>query len=168
MRLPRSESSRKAAWPSQVSVAMRLLSREGREHRRTVRSEREAVHALARRLLPALLVVLAAFADSRGAHGLAFYALLGAVPFAAVAAIAAFGEQLDSRGDAVAAMQALLWGLVVVLLVVSCWARGAALPGAPPLAISTVVGCLGVFAIKVVLAAAPYARRLAELLPAKP
>jgi len=81
---------------------------------------------MGRRLLPALLVVLAALADGRGAHGLAFYALLGAVPFAAVAAIAAFGEQLDSRGDAVAAMQALLWGLVVVLLVVSCSARSGA------------------------------------------
>jgi hypothetical protein len=121
-----------------------------------------------RRLLPALLVVLAAVADGRGAHELAFYSLLGAVPFAAVAAIAAFGEQLDSRDGAVGALQALLWGVVVVLLVVSCSARSGALHGVPPVAISTVVGCLGVFGIKLVLAGVPYARRLAELLPAKP
>jgi hypothetical protein len=121
-----------------------------------------------RRLLPALLVVLAAFADGRGAHGLAFYSLLGAVPFAAVAAIAAFGDQLDSRDDAVGTLQAILWGLVVVLLVVSCSARSGALHGVPPVAVSTVVGGHGVFGIKLALAAAPYARRRAEKLPAKP
>jgi hypothetical protein len=119
-------------------------------------------------VLPALLVVLAAVADGRDAHELAFYALLGAVPFAAVAAIAAFGDQLDSRDGAVGALQAMLWGLAVVLLVVSCSARSGAVHGVPPIAVSTVVGCLGVFGSKLVLAAAPYVRRLAELLPAKP
>jgi xanthine/uracil permease len=119
-------------------------------------------------VLPALLVAAAAFADARGSHGLALDALLGAVPFAAVAAIAAFGDYLEAREDAVGALQALLWGIVVLLLVVSCSVRSSALHGVPPLAVSTVVGCLGIFAIKAALAAAPYARRLAELLPAKP
>jgi len=119
-------------------------------------------------VLPALLVVVAALADSRGSHGAAFDALLGAVPFAAVAAIAAFGSFLEARDDAVVALQALLWGLVVVLLVVSCSVRSSAIHGVPPLAVSTVVGCLGIFAIKLAVAAAPYVRRLADLLPAKP
>ena len=40
-----------------------------------------------RRALPALLAVIAAAADARGAHGLAFDALLAAVPFTAVTAL---------------------------------------------------------------------------------
>ena len=115
-----------------------------------------------------VFVVLAAVADSRGSHGLALNLLLGAVPFAAVAAITAFGRYLDARDDAVAALQALLWGLVVVLVVVSCSVRSAALQGVPPLGVSTVVACLGIFGIKLAVTVAPYARRLAELLPAKP
>jgi hypothetical protein len=119
-------------------------------------------------VLPVVLVVCAVAADSRGAHGLALNTLLGAVPFAAVAAISAFGRYLDSHDDAVAALQALLWGAAVVLLVVSCSVRSAALEGVPPLGVSTVVACLGIFAIKLAVAASPYARRLADLLPAKP
>jgi hypothetical protein len=46
--------------------------------------------------------------------------------------------------------------------------RSAALHGVPPLGVSTVVACLGIFAIKLALVGAPYVRRLAELLPAKP
>jgi hypothetical protein len=65
-------------------------------------------------------------------------------------------------------MQALLWAFVVVLLVLSCSVRSGALHGVPPLAVSTVVACLGLFGIKAALAVAPHARRLAELLPAKP
>jgi hypothetical protein len=34
--------------------------------------------------------------------------------------------------------------------------------------VSTVVACLGIFAIKLAVAAAPYVRRLGDLLPAKP
>ncbi len=124
--------------------------------------------AVGRRVLPALLVTLAAIADSRGFHGLAFDALLVAIPFAAVAALAAFGSYLEVREDAVAALQALLSGLVVPLLVVSCMVRSAALHGIPPLAVTTVVACLVIFTVKVTVAAAPYARRLAQLRPAKP
>ncbi len=53
---------------------------------------RAKLRAVGRRALPAVLVVAAAFADARGAHGLAFDALLAAIPFAAVAALAAFGD----------------------------------------------------------------------------
>jgi hypothetical protein len=119
-------------------------------------------------LLPALLVVVAAFADGRGRHALALDALLLAVPFAAVCAIAAFGGYLDRRDDAVVALQALLWGVALVLLVLSCEVRSNAIHGVPPLAVSSLVACLGTFAIKAAVAAAPYARRLAALRPAKP
>jgi hypothetical protein len=119
-------------------------------------------------LLPALLVVVAAFADGRGRHALALDALLLAVPFAAVCAIAAFGGYLDRRDDAVVALQALLWGVALVLLVLSCEVRSNAIHGVPPLAVSSLVACLGTFAIKAAVAVAPHARRLAALRPAKP
>jgi hypothetical protein len=119
-------------------------------------------------VLPALLVILAAYADSRGSHRLAFDALLVAVPCACVAALAAFGSFLDSRDDAVAAFQALAWAVVVLLLTLSCSVRSSAVHALPPLATSTVAACLVVFAIQLVLAAAPFLRRLASLRPAKP
>ncbi|HZO97468.1 MAG TPA: hypothetical protein VFB42_08865 [Gaiellaceae bacterium] len=119
-------------------------------------------------MLPALLVAAAAAADAHGAHGLALDALLAAVPFAAVAGLAAFGGYLDRRDDPVVALQALLWAVALVLLLVSCEVRSSAIHGVPPLAVSSLVACLGVFAIKAVVAAAPYARRLAALRPAKP
>ena len=117
-------------------------------------------------MLPALLALSAAVADSAGAHGLARAALLLAVPFAAVAALTVFGDFLDVREDTVLALQALLWAFVVVLLVLACAARASSV-GPPPLAESALVTALGVFAVKAVVAAAPLARRLA-LRPAKP
>jgi hypothetical protein len=119
-------------------------------------------------VLPAVLVTIAAIADAHGSHGLALDALLAAVPFAAVGAIAAFGGYLDRRDDAVVALQALLSGFALVLLLVSCEARSSAIHGVPPVAVSSLVACLGVFVIKASVAAAPYARRLAALRPAKP
>ncbi|HEY3921314.1 MAG TPA: hypothetical protein VGL76_04275 [Gaiellaceae bacterium] len=123
---------------------------------------------MGRRVLPGLLVTVAAIADGHGRHHLALDALLGAVPFAAVCAIAAFGAFLDKRDDAVVALQALLWGVVLVLLVLSCEVRSNALHGVPPLAASSLAACLGIFAIKAAFAAPPYLRRLVELRPAKP
>ena len=124
---------------------------------------------MGRRALPAVLVVIAAFADARGAHGLAFNALLGAIPFAAVSALVGFGEYLERREDAVAGLQALLWTLAVALLVLSCAARSPATEthALPPLGASALVGCLAVLAIKVCVAVAPQLRRVA-LHTAKP
>ena len=119
-------------------------------------------------MLPALLVVLAAVADARGAHALARDALLAAVPFVAVSALVAFGDYLDARGDAVVRLQTLLWAAVLALLVLSCAMRSDAIQGVPPLAVSSLVAALALMALKGVVAAAPYARRLAELRPAKP
>lgn len=120
-------------------------------------------------MLPAVLAAVAAVADARGGHGIAFDALLGAIPFTAVAALVSFGEYLERREDAVGGLQALLWGLALALLVLSCAARSPATQTQtlPPLGWSALVSCLGVFAIKVVVAVAPHLRRLA-LHPAKP
>jgi hypothetical protein len=125
---------------------------------------------MGRRALPALLALVAAMADGRGAHGLAFDALLAAVPFAAVSSLEAFGGYLEDRENAVGGLQALLWTLALGLLVLSCAARSPATQTAtlPPLGWSALVGCMGVFAIKVSVAAAPFVRRLAVPRTAKP
>jgi peptidoglycan/LPS O-acetylase OafA/YrhL len=125
--------------------------------------------AVARRALPALLVLVADFADTRRGHGLAFDALLGAVPFAAVSALVGFGEYLEDREDSVAGLQALLWTLATSLLVLSCAARSPATEthALPPLGASALVGCLAVLAIKAFVAIAPQLRRVA-LHTAKP
>ena len=122
-----------------------------------------------RRVLPALLAVIAAVADARGAHGLAFDTLLAAVPFTAVTALVCFGEYLEHRQGSLAGLQSLLWAVALALLVLSCAARSPATQThtLPPLGASALIACLAVFGIKLVLAGAPYLRRLA-LRPAKP
>src|SRR4051794_17698055 len=87
---------------------------------------RENLRFVGRRVLPVVLTVLAALADARGAYGLAFDELVGAIPFAAVAAVVGFGEYLERREDAVGGLQALLWTLALGLLVLSCAARSPA------------------------------------------
>jgi hypothetical protein len=123
-----------------------------------------------RRVLPALLAIAAAYADSRGSHGLAFDALLGAIPLSAVAALECFGAYLDDRVDAVLGLQALLWALALGLLVLSCAARSPAteMHTLPTLGWSALVACLGVFAIKACVGVSPFLRRLALAQLAKP
>src|ERR671936_577853 len=84
---------------------------------------------MARRATPVGLVLIATAADGAGAHGLAFYALLLAVPAAAVAALEAFGQVLDGAGEH---LHALLWALLLALVVVGAGGRGGG-RGAPPL-----------------------------------
>jgi hypothetical protein len=123
-----------------------------------------------RRVLPAVLAIVATVADRHGAHGLAFYALLGAVPFAATSGIVSFGMYLERRDDAIVAFQALLWGFVLVLLVLSCAARSPATAAhqLPPLGWSALVAALAVFALKACLGVLPFVRQLALARPAKP
>ncbi len=123
---------------------------------------------MVRPVLSALFAVIAAVADSRGAHGLAFYALLGAVPFTGVAALEAFGRYLDERGRALSGLQSLLWLLALTMLVLSCAVRSPAAPlhSVPPLATSALTALLCIYALKVLLTLAPYARL--ALRPAKP
>ena len=121
-----------------------------------------------RRLLPGLLALAAFYADGRGSHGLAFDALLGAIPFAAVSALETFGTFLDARDDAVVGVQALLWTLALALLVLSCAARSPETTAGslPTLGASALAAALVVFAVKTCVAVGPLVRRVA--LPAKP
>ncbi|MBA2384909.1 MAG: hypothetical protein H0V68_09665, partial [Actinobacteria bacterium] len=52
------------------------------------------------RLVSVAFVVGAALADAAGAHALAYYALVAAVPVAAVVALSAFGDVLDGSAAA--------------------------------------------------------------------
>jgi hypothetical protein len=122
--------------------------------------------SVGRRVLPALLAVVAASADAADAHTAALYALLGALPLAAVSALWTFGDYLETRADSRSALQSILWGLAVVLLVLSCAIRSQSV-GVPPAAASALYGRLAVFAVKAALAFAPHLRRVA-LRPAKP
>jgi len=81
-----------------------------------------------------------------------------------------FGTYLEDRENAVGGLQALLWTLALGLLVLSCAARSPATEAGtmPPLGWSALVACLGVFAIKVSVAALPLVRRLALPRTAKP
>jgi hypothetical protein len=99
---------------------------------------------MARRLGPVALVIGAAFADRAGAHGLAFDAILLAVPATAVAGLAAFAEQLE-RGTS--RLQATLWAAALAFVVVGAAARAPALAEGrvPPLAGMALVACLGLF-----------------------
>jgi hypothetical protein len=121
-----------------------------------------------RRALPALLAVVAAVADSRGSHGLAFKALIAAVPFTAVAALSAFDVYLRDRDRPFVGLQALLWALALTMLVLSCAARSPAtqMHTLPPLGASALAALLVIYAVKVLLTLAPYARL--ALRPAKP
>jgi hypothetical protein len=123
-----------------------------------------------RRVLPGLLAIAAFYADGRGSHGLAFDALLGAIPFAAVAALEAFGTFLDTRDDAVAGVQALLWALALALLVLSCAARSpdTAAGTLPALGASALAAALVVFAVKTCVAVGPFVRRVALVRVSKP
>jgi hypothetical protein len=112
--------------------------------------------------------VVAAVADSHGSHGLAFDALIAAVPFTAVAGLGAFDVYLSERERPLAGLQALLWLLALTMLVVSCAARSPAtqMHTLPPLGASALAALLGVYVVKALLALAPYARL--ALRPAKP
>jgi hypothetical protein len=96
------------------------------------------------RWIPVALVVAAAAADGAGMHGVAFYALLAAVPAVAVAALGAYGDSLD--GGAVR-VQAFLWGAVLALVVTGAAVRAHSLAEGtvPALARSAVVACLAIF-----------------------
>jgi len=104
---------------------------------------------MARRWIPVALVVAAAAADGAGAHGVAFYALLSAVPAAAVAALDAFGASLEDERNRV---HALLWATVLTLTVTGAAVRAPVLAEGtvPALARSAVVACLAIFCVQAV------------------
>lgn len=114
---------------------------------------------MGRRVLPALLALLAAVADAGDAHALARAAILFAVPFAAVGALTAFGEWLEVEAAGTAGFHALAGSFAVALLVLSCAVRSAS-GGVPAIASSTLLAALALYAAKGVVGAGPYVRRL--------
>jgi hypothetical protein len=121
-------------------------------------------------VLPGLLAVAALLADGHGSHGLAFDALLCAIPLAAVAALEACGSFLDDRAGALIGAQAVLWALALGLLVLSSAARSSAAEThtLPALGASALAAALVVFLLKGCLAVVPYVRRTPFVRPAKP
>lgn len=94
------------------------------------------------------LVFGAALADHVGAHPLAFYALLAAVPLAAYAGLESIS---DGREPA-----AYVWGLVLGLLLVATAFRAPAAgdAGVPGIARSALLACVGVFCLQALAALA--------------
>jgi hypothetical protein len=113
---------------------------------------------MARRAIPVGLVIAAAAADGAGSHGLAFYALLLAVPVAAAAALESFGRVLDGAAEH---LHALLWTVVLGLLVAGCAARAPVVAegAVPALGRSALLACLLVFCVQAVISAALELRR---------
>jgi hypothetical protein len=120
---------------------------------------------MASRVLTVLLVVAAVAADSLGAHGVAFYALLGAVPLASVSALALVGDLVESllhaRVDTLVQLQTLLSGLVLALILTGAAARSGGLAGGgvPALAASAAVACLAALGAESFVAALVEVRR---------
>ena len=107
---------------------------------------------MSRRAIPVGLVIAAAAADGAGVHGLAFYALLAAVPAAAIAALDTFGRVLDGANEH---LHALLWTIVLVLVIAGATVRAPAVTegAVPTLAHSALLACLAVFCVQAVVAA---------------
>jgi len=109
---------------------------------------------VARRWFPIAIALAAAGADAAGESRLSSLLLLAAVPVIAVTALSSLGELLDARATApvepMAALDTLLFGVALLLLV-----AGAA-AGAPAFAIS---GCLAVFGVQALLGLSVELRR---------
>jgi hypothetical protein len=112
---------------------------------------------MSRQLGPAALVVGAGIADAVGRSDLAFYALLAAVPIVAAAALAAYGDVVAVEGPAPASvsLQALLWGLGVVLVTASAAVRAPSFDSvAPAVGASTLTACLAIVGLQAAVSAA--------------
>jgi hypothetical protein len=113
--------------------------------------------AMTCRLASVALVAGAALADATGEHALAYYALVAAVPLAAVAALSALGNVLDgSAAGPLDRRLAVLSGLAAPLVLLGAAARAPLVEGAspPPLGVAAVICCLGVFGLQAFVAAA--------------
>ena len=121
---------------------------------------------MTRRALPVLLVLAAALFDSFARPGFAFYALLGAVPLAAVAALTALGDVLDAGGraheNALGVLQTVLWTVALGLIVSATSARAGVLDGAPAstFADPALLACVATLAAESLVAAIAHARPL--------
>jgi hypothetical protein len=117
---------------------------------------------MSRQLGPAALVVAAGLADAAGRSDLAFYALLASVPIIAAAALVAYGDLVaaDRPVPPAVSLQALLWGVGLVLVTASAAVRAPAFDSvAPALGGSTLTACLAIVGIQGLVGAARELRR---------
>ena len=108
------------------------------------------------------LVLAAALGDAAGAHELAYYALVGAVPLAALSALAALGAVLDgSAAEPLDRVLAALSGVTVPFLLLGAAVRAPLLDDSPPPTIGAtcVLVCLALFAVQTLLSATAAAPR---------
>ena len=110
------------------------------------------------RLSPIALVLAAALADHFGAHGLAFDALLLAVPLTAIAGLRSVADRLDGKADPA---NAFAWALMLALLLVATAARAPSIGDAsvPAVARSALIACVVLFCLQAVAALAGELRR---------
>lgn len=110
---------------------------------------------MARRALPALLALIAFFADVSGSHGVALVFLLCAIPAAFVLALDCYGDALAARCGGFRPVAA---GAGLALLVLSAALRSpAVVGGVPRISVSAIVLCLLLYASALI--AALYAPR---------
>lgn len=108
---------------------------------------------MARRVLPALLALIALAADLAGAHGVALAFVLAAIPAAFALALECYGDALEARCGG---LRPLLAGGGLVLLVLSAALRSpAVVGGVPRLAVSAVVLSLLLYAAALLGAVLP-------------
>jgi hypothetical protein len=108
------------------------------------------------RLCSVLLVLGGALADVAGAHSLAYYALVAAVPIVALAALNGLGDVLDgSAAEPAHRGLAALSAMALPFLLLAAAARAPLVADAAPPAISVtaLVCALGVFACQGLLLA---------------
>jgi hypothetical protein len=124
---------------------------------------RSIYFSVARRAVPAGLVVAAALADASGSAPLAFYAFLALVAVAAVIALNSYGELVDAVPDegvngseplsqedhTLRKLQAVLWAVLLGFAVIGTASRAPALgEGAVPrVAATAVIACLLVLCV---------------------
>ena len=102
------------------------------------------------RLFPLLLALGATLADSAGAHHLAVWLVLAAVPCAAAAAFVAAGDLLEGRPAWVRAVTS--GGALALFLVASAVRHGAPVGAAvPAVALSAVIGAALLYLVPVLL-----------------
>jgi hypothetical protein len=114
------------------------------------------------RLASVCLVLGAALADAAGQHALAYYALVGAVPVVALAALSGLGDVLD--GSAAQPHDrgiAILSAVALPFLLLGTAVRAPLLVEGPPpvIGITAVVVTLAIFAIQALVAATAVAPR---------
>lgn len=108
------------------------------------------------RLASVMLVLGGALADAAGQHAFAYYALVGAVPVVALAALSALGDVLDGsaalpRDRAVAVLTAL--ALPFVLLGTAVRAPLLAEGPPPAIGVTAIVVALALFAAQALVSA---------------